>query len=47
MHQELAFLDHLLRLVDDGSGAYNAGGERPTGTHSLLANRRGVFDQEV
>ena len=47
MHQELAFLDHLLRLVEDGSGAYNAGGERPTGTHSLLANRRGVFDQEV
>jgi hypothetical protein len=47
MHQELAFLDHLLRLVDDGSGAYNAGGERPTATQSLLANRRGVFDQEV
>jgi hypothetical protein len=46
MHQELAFLDHLLRLVDDGSGAYNAGGERPTGNQSL-ATRRGVFDQEV
>jgi hypothetical protein len=47
MHQELAFLDHLLRLIDDGPGAYNAGGERPNATQSLLASRRGVFDQEV
>jgi len=47
MHQELAFLDHLLRLVDDGSGAYNEGGERPTANQSSLAGRRGVFDQEV
>lgn len=47
MHQELAFLDHLLRLVDDSSGAYTAGGERPTGNQSPLASRRGVFDQEV
>ena len=47
MHQELAFLDHLLRLVDDGSGAYNSGGERPSATQSLMANRHGVFDQEV
>jgi hypothetical protein len=47
MHQELAFLDHLLRLVDDGSGAYNAGGERPPTTQSLPSSRRGLFDQEV
>ena len=46
MHQELAFLDHLLRLVDDGSGAYNAGGERPSAGRSLHASRRGVFDEE-
>jgi hypothetical protein len=47
MSQELAFLDHLLRHVDDGSGAYNAGGERPSAPQSLLASRRGVFNLEA
>jgi hypothetical protein len=46
MQQELAFLDHLLRLVDNSSGAYNAGGERPL-ANQPMAGRHGVFDQEV
>ena len=47
MSQELAFLDHLLRLVDDGPGAYNAGGERPTTPASRQAGRRGVLNLEA
>jgi hypothetical protein len=47
MSQELAFLDHLLRLVDDGPGAYNAGGERPTTPTSRQAGRRGVLNLEA
>jgi hypothetical protein len=47
MNQELAFLDHLLRLVGDGSGAYDAGGGRPPATYTLLSSHGGVFDQEV
>ena len=47
MHQELAFLDHLLRLADDRSdGGYDAVGERPTATMSLGANRR-MFDLQA
>lgn len=44
MRQELAFLDHLLRLVDPAApgdtGAYTAGGARPApGTHANAAPR--------
>jgi FlgN protein len=47
MSQELAFLDHLLRLADDSSAvAYDAVGERPTATPTLSASRR-VFDMEA
>ena len=41
MHQELAFLDHLLRLADGRvDTGYDSVGERPTATPSLGANRR-------
>jgi len=47
MQQELAFLDHLLRLIDgDGSGAYQAGGAAPTASATGASQRR-VFDLEV
>ena len=47
MHQELAFLDHLLRLADGRVDAgYDSVGERPTGTPSLGANRR-MFDLQA
>ena len=48
MQQELAFLDHLLRLVGgDGSGAYEpAGTPNPTATQPGARQRR-VFDLEV
>ena len=47
MQQELAFLDHLLRLIgSDGSGAYGAsGGPRPAAPSG--ASQRRVFDLEV
>lgn len=41
MSQELAFLDHLLRLADGRiDTGYDSIGERPTATPSLGANRR-------
>jgi hypothetical protein len=41
MHQELAFLDHLLRLADGRvDTGYDSVGERPTATPSLGAGRR-------
>ena len=41
MHQELAFLDHLLRLADPRvDTGYDAVGERPTATPTLGADRR-------
>ncbi len=47
MHQELAFLDHLLRLADDSCDlGYGVLGDRPTATPSLSASRR-VFDMEA
>ena len=47
MHQELAFLDHLLRLADGRiDSGYDAVGERPTTTMSLGANRR-MFDLQA
>jgi hypothetical protein len=48
MHQELAFLDHLLRLADGSADiGYDALGERPTATPSLVATQRRVFDLEA
>lgn len=48
MSQELAFLDHLLRLVDRESEAgYDAGGERPVLAPQLLAGRHRVLDLEA
>lgn len=45
MNQELAFLDHLLSLVDEDSrGGYDAGGERPVATPSLVASAKRVLD---
>jgi len=45
MHQELAFLDHLLRLADDSCDTgYDAAGERPAPSPSLAGARRRVFD---
>ena len=45
MHQELAFLDHLLRLADDSCDiGYDAAGERPPGTLSMITGRRRIFD---
>jgi hypothetical protein len=47
MHQELAFLDHLLRLADGRvDTGYDAIGERPTATPSLGAQRR-MLDLEA
>ena len=41
MHQELAFLDHLLRLADGRvDTGYDAVGDRPSATPTLGANRR-------
>jgi flagellar biosynthesis/type III secretory pathway chaperone len=48
MQQELAFLDHLLRLAEGTDDVvYGAAGERPTATPSLVATNRRVFDLEV
>jgi hypothetical protein len=47
MNQELAFLDHLLRLAGDPPVVgYDAVGDRPTATPTLGATRR-VFDLEA
>jgi flagellar biosynthesis/type III secretory pathway chaperone len=49
MSQELAFLDHLLRLADprsDAGSSYNVVGNRPTATPTLSAARR-VYDLEA
>jgi hypothetical protein len=49
MQQELAFLDHLLRLVGgDGSGAYRPDGAQSSATATATgATKRRVFDLEV
>jgi hypothetical protein len=48
MTQELAFLDHLLRLADDDSGVgYDAGGDHRVATTSLVNGRRRVLDMEA
>jgi FlgN protein len=47
MSQELAFLDHLLKLADvAGHESYDAGGDRLATTVSRVTGRR-VFDLEV
>jgi hypothetical protein len=47
MSQELAFLDHLLRLTDGGSGGYDAGGDRATTSPGRAAPGIRVFDLEA
>jgi flagellar biosynthesis/type III secretory pathway chaperone len=47
MNQELAFLDHLLRLAGQGGDTvYDATGERPTARRPAMATHR-MFDLEV
>lgn len=47
MSQELAFLDHLLKLADvAGHESYDAGGDRLASTVAQVTGRR-VFDLEV
>jgi hypothetical protein len=49
MHQELAFLDHLLLVLDgDGSGAYQAdGATRANANPAPTSNQRRVLDLEA
>jgi hypothetical protein len=48
MNQELAFLDHLLRLVDtDRQLGYDSAGDRSRPTAPKLASRHRVLDLEV
>jgi hypothetical protein len=48
MQQELAFLDHLLRFADGGTGsAYDAAGDRARPGSARLAARHRVLDLEV
>jgi hypothetical protein len=48
MGQELAFLDHLLRLVDgEGSGAYGIAAARPSSGSSAAAGYRRVLDMRA
>jgi hypothetical protein len=48
MQQELAFLDHLLRLAHgDGDAGYGSGGDRPSASRSMQSGRYRMFDQEV
>lgn len=48
MTQELAFLDHLLRLVDlDGSGAYGKQAARPSSQASTSVGARRVLDMQA
>jgi hypothetical protein len=48
MSQELAFLDHLLRLVDlDGSGAYGKQAARPSSQPSTSVGARRVLDMQA
>jgi hypothetical protein len=46
MQQELAFLDHLLRLAGT-AGAYGSGGEHSSSRQSTRLMRRPVFDLEA
>lgn len=46
MRQELAFLDHLLRLAGS-AGGYGADGERPSTSKATRLMRRPVFELEA
>jgi hypothetical protein len=46
MTQELAFLDHLLRLTGS-AGGYDAGGDHATNRSTTVINRQRVFDLEA
>ncbi len=47
MNQELAFLDHLLRLSGTGDAAYGASGERSSARPLAAGATRRVLDLEV
>jgi hypothetical protein len=48
MNQELAFLDHLLRLAGQGDElGYDAAGDRPVPSHSTGPANRRMLDLEV
>jgi hypothetical protein len=48
MQQELAFLDHLLRLAHgEGDAGYDSGGDRPTASRSAFSGRHRMLDLEV
>jgi hypothetical protein len=48
MSQELAFLDHLLRLADgDVARGYDSTGERPVPVPTLVADHQPVFDLQA
>jgi flagellar biosynthesis/type III secretory pathway chaperone len=46
MQQELAFLDHLLRLAG-GTGSYDAGGDHTSARRTHALTRRPLFDMEA
>jgi len=48
MNQELAFLDHLLRLAGEGSDlGYDSAGDRPAVSASTITGNRRMLDVEV
>jgi hypothetical protein len=47
MTQELAFLDHLLRLTGSAGGGYDAGGDHASTSGQTAITRRRVFDMEA
>ena len=48
MNQELAFLDHLLRLSGQaGDLGYDSAGDRPTASASMITGNRRMLDLEV
>jgi 6,7-dimethyl-8-ribityllumazine synthase len=47
MTQELAFLDHLMRLAGAGDTSYDAAGDRATVRHPSTGPRHRVLDLEV
>jgi len=47
MNQELGFLDHLLRLTGQATGAYDSGGDRSDTTTASAVARRRVLDLEA
>jgi hypothetical protein len=48
MHQELAFVDHLLRLANgEGDAGYDSGGDRPAVSRSMSSGHYRMLDLEV